>query len=180
MTYYEEIYDIAADDYGLISSATAKKMGVPIIELVKLAERGRLIRIGYGQYRLARYTPSSLDVYAQAVAVVGEGAYLYGESVIAMHNLAPTNPKFLYVATPKRVRKSLPNHIVVVRRNFDEEIKNYEGIPSQNVFDAIKSCKGVIMPDRLRDATHRARQTGLITNSQCDYLIKELANEKDS
>ena len=93
MSYYDDIYEVAADDYGLVSSATAQKMGVPAIELVKLAKRGRLIHVGRGLYRLARYVPTPYDSYAEAVALVGPEAYLFGESVIAMHGLAPTNPK---------------------------------------------------------------------------------------
>jgi len=173
MSYYDDIYEVAADDYGLVSSATAQKMGVPAIELVKLAKRGRLIHVGRGLYRLARYVPTPYDSYAEAVALVGPEAYLFGESVIAMHGLAPTNPKLLYVATPKRIRKTLPDHIVVVHRDTDEKTVRYEGIASQSVFDAIRSCKGMMMPERLRDAADRARREGLVTRTQHAALSEE-------
>lgn len=174
MTYYDDIYEVAADDYGLISSAAAKGMGIPAIELVKLAERGRLVRVGHGLYRIARYVPTPYDSYAEAVALVGPGAYLYGESVIALHALAPTNPKFVHVATPKRVRRTLPDHIVVTQRDAREVLKCYEGIPSQSVFDAIRSCKGRMMPERLRDAADNARKNGLVTKDQHAALIEDL------
>ena len=44
MSYYDGIYEYAADNYGLITSAEAKAIGVPNVELVKLAHRGRLTR----------------------------------------------------------------------------------------------------------------------------------------
>ena len=37
MTYYDQIFDEAVGNYGLISSSKAKEMGIPAIELVKLA-----------------------------------------------------------------------------------------------------------------------------------------------
>lgn len=38
---------------------------------------------------------------------MGADAYLYGESVLAMFSLCPTNPTKVFVATPKRVRRKL-------------------------------------------------------------------------
>lgn len=175
MTHFDDIYEIAADNYGLVSTMEADAAGVVTSELSRYVREGRLERIGHGLYRLTRYIPTPYDPYAEAVALVGKDAYLYGESIIAMNALAPTNPKFIYVATPKRVRRSLPDHIVVVQRNADEKLRNYEGIPSQSVFDAIRSCRGHMMPERLREATENARRNGLITQAQHAELIEELA-----
>ena len=43
-------------------------------------------------YQPEQWVPDPSDTYAWAVMSVGPGALLYGESVIAMLNLAPTNP----------------------------------------------------------------------------------------
>ena len=45
VTYYNQIFDEAIGNYGLISSSKAKEMGVPAMKLVKLARRGRLKRL---------------------------------------------------------------------------------------------------------------------------------------
>ena len=94
MTAYEKIYEESIGNYGLITSARASELGISNMALVLLAQRGRLIRIGRGLYRLAHWLPTEFDGYAQAVMSVGEEAYLYGESVIALLNLAPTNPTY--------------------------------------------------------------------------------------
>lgn len=175
MTKFNDIYEIAADNYGLITSAQARGIGVANNELVQYAKRGKIERIGQGLYRLVRYTPTPYDSYAEAVALVGPEAYLYGESVIAMHELAPTNPTYIYVATPKRVRRKLPTYIKVVQRSGEDGKTVYEGIPSQAVAAAIRSCYGRMMDDRLRNATLAARAKGYLTRIEEQTLLEELS-----
>ena len=174
MTIYDDIYEIAADNYGLVTSAEAKGAGASDKELSRIAKDGRLARIGYGVYRIKHWVPTGLDPYAEAVALVGQGAYLYGESVIAMHALAPTNPARTHVATPKRVRRSLPASVKVVRRPDCGDTTEYEGIPSQTIPAAIRSCQGTMMTERLIDAAHRARELGLIRAEEEAALMEDL------
>lgn len=175
MTKFNDIYEIAADNYGLITSAQAREIGVANNELVQYAKRGKVEHIGQGLYRLAHHVPTPYDSYAQAVALIGPEAYLYGESVIAMHELAPTNPTYIHVATPKRVRRKLPAYMKVVQRLEKDETTVYEGIPSQTVADAIRSCCGRMMDDRLRDATIAAREKGYLTRVEEQELLEEFS-----
>ena len=173
MTYYDDIYEIAVDNYGLITSAEAKELGVSDQDMKMLAKRGRLIKRGHGVYKLTRYVPTPYDAYAEAVVLVGPKAYLYGESVIAMLELAPTNPSRVFVATPSRIRKQLPEHIVLIKA--DDAVTHYEGIPSQSAYDAIRACRKTMMPERLEDATREAECQGYITIHQAEAVLKELA-----
>jgi len=172
MTHYEDIYEVAADNYGLITSAGAKKLGISDKEMSALAKRGRIIKRGHGVYKLAQYIPTPFDIYAEAVVLVGPSAYLYGESVIALLGLAPTNPARVYVATPARTRKLLPEHIVVIKAS--DGVTYYEGIPSQIVSDAIDACRKTMMPERLEEAVSEARRQGFITDAQRANLLKSL------
>ena len=175
MTHYDEIYETAADNYGLITSKEAKKLGISDKEMSALAKRGLLTKRGHGVYRLSRYIPTPYDVYAEAVALVGSNAYLYAESVLAMLELAPTNPTRIFVATPARIRKTtLPSHIVVVKAN--DEVAHYEGIPSQKIKDAIGSSQSTMIPKRLIEATSEARRQGYITEVQKNELLKLLGD----
>jgi len=175
MAFYDDIYEIAVDNYGLITSEEAKALGVSDKEMSRLAGDGRLNRLGRGLYRIKHYTPTPNDPYAEAVALVGTGAYLFGESVIAMHGLAPTNPARINVATPQRVRRSLPASIRVILRKEKERLIRYEGIPSQSIVDAIRACRKTMMTDRLEDAARNARRNGLITRIEEMTLLKELS-----
>lgn len=175
MSHFDDIYEIAADNYGLVSTAQAASVGVVTAELSRYVRVGRLSRIGHGLYRLTHYIPTPFDSYAECVVLVGPEAYLCGESVIALHALAPTNPKLIHVATPKRVRKLLPANISVVKRTATEVLKCYEGIPSQSVFDAIQFCRGHIMKERLVEAAKNAQHNDLVSQAEYDELIREFA-----
>lgn len=176
MKLYDKIYDIAADNYGLVTSAAAKEVGASDKELSRFASDGRLERIGYGLYRIKYHVPGPLDPYAEAVALAGPGAYLSGESVIAMHQLAPTNPQRITVATTKRVRRKVPSWLRIMKGDADDDITAYEGIPSQTVAVAISSCKGSMMDDRLIEATENARAQGLLTRDEEEKLFALLEN----
>lgn len=176
MSTYDKIYELAADQYGLITTEEAKDLGIPNIELTKLAHRGKLKRLGYGLYRITKYIPTALDIYAEAVKMVGSDACLYGESVLALYNLIPTNPSRIYVASSMRIRKRLPDHISVIKKRINNNRVYYEGIPTQDAANAIRSCIGTIMYERLINAVDEARGFGLITVDESKALIKELEN----
>ena len=178
MSYYETIYEYAADNYGLITSAKAKGFDVPNVELVKLSHRGRLIRVCHGVYRIVHYVPTPLDKYAEAVAIIGENAYIFGESVLAMHELAFVNPAVIFVATTKRTRKNLPRHIKAIYVKGKDHVTYYEGIPSQCIISAILACRGSIMTDRLENAVDEAGKQGLITLEEREYVKEALRNER--
>ena len=165
MKYYDMIYENAADNYGLITSCEAKTIGISNVELVKLAHRGRLRRLGHGVYRIVHYIPTPYDKFAEAVALVGSGAVIFGESVLAMHGLALVNPAAIFIAVKNRVRKKLPAYIEIIYPGVSLDETEYEGIPSQSVFEAILVCKGRVMTDRLIEAVHEAERLGLLTEA---------------
>lgn len=176
MSKYEDIYEAAADNYGLVTRDEAAAIGVSDKELSRLASDGRLTRIGHGIYRVKHHIPGSLDPYAESVAIVGPDAYLYGESVLAMFSLCPTNPTKMFVATPKRVRRKLPEGMRVVQRKNTTDITQYEGIPSQEVGAAIRSCIGKIMPERLHTAVQEAFRQGLLKENEAEKLNNEVTS----
>lgn len=175
MTYYEEIYDLAIDNHYLVTCAQAVREGIPRVELAKLAHRGRLDNLGYGLYRLAQWVPDASYPYAEAVTRVGEGAYLEGESVIALLDLAPTNPAYMFVATPKRVRRRLPDGIRLKKAQATDKITMYEGIPCQHICCALVSAQQSMPQDRIRAAAHRAVEQGFLLESEEVALKESLA-----
>ena len=175
MTKYEDIYEVAADNYGLVTRDEAASIGISDKELSRLTAAGRLIRIGHGVYRIKHHVPGDLDPYAESVAMVGPDAYLYGESVLAMFSLCPTNPAKMYVGTPRRVRRKLPEGMKVIQRKDAKDVTEYEGIPSQRVGAAIKSCVGSIMPKRLHAAVQEAQHQGLLNKDEAERLDREVA-----
>ena len=173
MSYYDDIYEIAVDKHYLFTTIDAVELGIPGIELVKLAHRNKLEGLGNGVYRLRRYIPAEADPYALAVARVGKDAFLWGESVIALLRLAPTNPDHIYVATPHRIRRKLPKEISLIRVPDDEQTTLYEGIPCQHAAQAIYACRHTIMPQRLKQALAQGKVEGYITTQEERWLKEE-------
>lgn len=125
-------------------------------------------------YKLVRYAPTEYDRYAEAVALVGDGSFLFGEAVLAMHGLALANPRRISVGTTKRVRRELPEWVQPVTVS-GKTVTSYEGIPSQSLAEAILECRGMVMGERLKSAVEDARREGLITKDEFEHLRKELS-----
>lgn len=174
MAHFDDIYELAADNYGLITSAEAKNLGVAKSELNRWVGIGRLLKRGQGVYKLVRYVPTEYDRYAEAVALVGDGSFLFGEAVLAMHGLALVNPRRISVGTTKRVRRELPEWVQPVTVS-GKTVTSYEGIPSQSLAEAILECRGMVMRERLKSAVEDARREGLITKDEFEHLRKELS-----
>ena len=177
MSYYDDIYELAVDNHGLITTEMAREVGIPAVELAKLAHRGRLENVSRGLYRLARFVPTENDSYAEAVARLGSDAYLFGESVIAMLGLTPTNPSYICVATPHRTRRKLPAYIRTKKPGEGDEVTSYDGIPSQDVAMAVRSAKATMMDERLRDAAEEARRQGYLRHDDYEGLKKDMGWE---
>ena len=50
MTYRHDLWEIAAEYHGIVTTRQAEDAGVPAVEVRKLAARGALERLGYGVY----------------------------------------------------------------------------------------------------------------------------------
>lgn len=174
MSYYDDIYEIAVDNYYLVSTKDAMDAGIPPVELAKFAHRGKLENISRGLYRLTKYVPSDYDPYAVAVARLGDQAYLFGESVIEMLGLAPTNPNRIFVATPARIRRKLPESVRVVKPGKDDRVTQYEGIAAQHIASAIRAARATMMDDRLQVAAREARKQGYLLSEEYDELEEDM------
>lgn len=162
MTYRRILFEFALDHHGLVTTGDARTLGVPPVELAKLAQRGALRNVAYGVYRHDDVPTTRLSQFAEAVVRVGEGAYLVQDAVLAMHDLALVNPSALKVATPRRVRRQLPDWVDVVRSSDADVLTDVEGIACTTVACALIGSVGVVPRDRLRSALEEARRRGLV------------------
>lgn len=151
MNNFEKVYEFAADRYGLVTAEDAEKLGIHRKQLLAWEAMGRLERL------------------------VGHGAIIYGDGVLAMHNLALVNPAQIQVAVEKRVRKALPDWIRLVKKGDGVREETFEGIACQNLADAIRVCRGTVMKERLAAAIDQAERQGLVNRHEYQELKKEFA-----
>ena len=175
MNNFEKAYEAAADRYGLITVEDAADLGIHRKQLLLWEAMGLLERCGRGVYRLNHHVPTPYDHFAEAVALVGRGSLIYGDGVLAMHNLALVNPPQIQVAVAKRVRRTLPDWIRLVKKADDVREDSFEGIACQRVADAIRTCRGTVMKERLEDAIDEAARQGLVDRQEYKKLKEEFA-----
>lgn len=172
--YREIVREIALDHYGYVTTKEAAEAGVPAVELPKLAARGGLENVAYGLYRVPDIPPTPYDQFAEALLRAGKGAYLHGESVLALFGLADVNPRQIKVAVRRRARPKLPAFVELTHIKDEVRTTFYEGLEAQPVADAILECRGRIETERLLDAAKQARKKGLLTTTEWHRVRKGL------
>lgn len=178
VNYRQTVREIALDQYGYVTTRDAADAGVPAVELRKLAARGALINVAYGLYRLADAQPTEYDQFAEALLRVGDGSYLRGDAVLALHHLALVNPRRIRVGVPRRVRAALPEFVDLREEEMSEEdLTVYEGLRSTTVARALLDCRGQVMSERLLDAAKQAKAEGLLIGREYIRVRRALTRE---
>ena len=174
MAKIDKIYE-HVDDFGLITSAEAQELGMSNAEMVQQAAKGNLERVARGVYRMPVWPAQEHEAYAIAVKAAGKGACLCGESVIAMLQLAPTNPSKIWIASTKRNRRNLgPNTIIVKQNDFLPE--TIEGVACEPLASAIVSSADTLGAKRALDACKAALSEGCMTKREAAVIERELQN----
>ena len=169
MRIIDVIYE-SVDDFGLITSADARDLGVSNVELAQQARRGKLTRVARGVYQMPIWPYQPAAPYAIATKAAGRDSYLYGESVVALLELAPTDPTRIVVASPARVRRNIGNGVVIVGMRPAEETVFYEGIRCQQASNAIRAAMPRLGKDQMLMAAKRGYENGYLTRAEFDEL----------
>lgn len=175
MKYRRRIWEYALDHHGLITTSQARDLGVPGVELPKLARRGGLTHLAYGLYRVDDVPVGAGSPYAEAVLRVGEDAFLTHDATLALLDLGLVNPRTIKVAALRRARPRLPSWIEFLQRSdlAENDITVYDGIRSTTVAQALVDCIPIVMSSRLREAAQVARSRGLLRSAEYDRVLRE-------
>jgi len=177
-TLRRRLHERAIDQYGFVTTSDAADLGIPAVELRKIAHRGGLEHVAYSVYRFGDVPRTGRDQFMEAVLRVGADAYLTHDAVLAFHELGLVNPRRIRVGTPRRARPRLPDFVEVVRQRLaPEEVTTYDGVPSATVARALLDCQNLAMGDRLLDAAREAARRGLLTPREARRVIAELEDK---
>jgi len=171
MTIREELWEVALDQYGYVTSFDAARLGLPKIELTKMAHRGRLLRIFQGVYRFPEFRVSGRDQLMEAVLWARDPlAVLSHETALEVRELSDVNPNVIHVTIPKREnpirRTEMPAEFVIHYENLTPQQRDWwEEIPCVTVETAIdQSIRNLPRPDLINQAIDQAEKQGLISH----------------
>ncbi|MDR0783501.1 MAG: type IV toxin-antitoxin system AbiEi family antitoxin domain-containing protein [Propionibacteriaceae bacterium] len=170
MTIREDLWEVALDQYGYVTSSDAARLGLPKIELTKLANRGKLRHVFQGVYRFPEFRVSLNDQLIEAVLWTRDPlAVLSHETALEVRELSDVNPNVIHVTVPKRKnpirRKDMPEVFVIHYEDLTPRQRDWwEEIPCVTVETAIdQSIISLPRPDLVTQAIDQAEARGLIT-----------------
>jgi predicted transcriptional regulator of viral defense system len=185
MTLRDDLWDVAVDQYGFVTAADAHRLGVPVVELGKLAARGKLQRVAYGLYRFAEWPAGPRDHLMEAVLWTRDpDAVLSHDTALDVYELSDLNPDRIHVTVPRRVkglrRRHPPAAYVVHYEDLTPAQRGYwEQIPIVTVPTAIDQCiASGVRTDLVRQAIAAARAQGLIDPATAERQRAALAGDR--
>ncbi|MEX0834976.1 MAG: type IV toxin-antitoxin system AbiEi family antitoxin domain-containing protein, partial [Nitriliruptor sp.] len=160
--------------YGYVSTADAHELDIPVVELGKLAHRGRLEQVAYGIYRFPELPAGEYGPYLLATLWAGRRGVLSHETVLALHDLGDLNPTSIHLTVPVgyRPRRRGGQLYTVHQQDLEEaDLGWFEGIRTVTPRVAIVQCISDGTATYLtRQATEMARGRGLLTADERDHL----------
>ncbi|MDR1430782.1 MAG: hypothetical protein LBI99_01530 [Propionibacteriaceae bacterium] len=169
MTIREELWEVALDQYGYVTTADAHRLGIPTGELRKLRYRKKLIHASQGVFRFPEYPVSPRGQLMEAVLWTRDPlAVLSHDTALDVYDLSDINPNVIHVTVPKREkpirRKTIPAEYMLHYENLRPEQRYYwEQIPCVTVETAInQEIESRQRPDLIAQAIEQAAGQGLI------------------
>ncbi len=164
MGYRRDLWEVASARNGVVTVTAAEDVGVPAVEVRKLASRGALESHGQGVYTHRDVPTTSLTQPTIAVALAGEAAFLQRESVLDLLGLGHFNPAKIRVGTRRRVRRSLPGWVDLEYRPAiaDKDLGVYEGIPTTTIQRALLDMRPRMPRERWVDLVDSAERRELV------------------
>lgn len=172
---YEKVLDLAADQFGYVSTSQAVARGVSNNALRMMATRGVLERVSWGVYRMPTFPASPLAEYMEAsLWPAGVPGVISHESALAIRDLSDVNPPKVHITLPRdfRVRREVPGHLTIHKAELsDGEIDLVEGIPVTTVRRTIEDChRANLGPILLRQAIDEAEREGYLEHAEAESL----------
>jgi predicted transcriptional regulator of viral defense system len=182
-TRMDELFALAEEHDGLLTSKEARAAGIQDSVLVRLAQRGRLERMTRGVYRIAHYPTDRLAQYREAVlwAKASQGPEhiaLSHETALLLYGISDANPSRvnLTVPTSARLRRKSPEWVSIHRANLPlQDIGEHEGLPvttvSRSIIDVLLATRRT---DVARQSVSEALREGLLNNAEASVLRRSI------
>jgi predicted transcriptional regulator of viral defense system len=178
---YNRIAEIAADNYGYITTDGAEAAGINPDRLLEMARRGQIERRSNALYRVPLIPPTPFDPYREATLWPrGLEAAISHETALDLYGLSDVNPAKIDITVSRshRPRREIPAQYRLHHEDLHEdEVTLYEGIPIVTAGKAIRQSQH-LGPALLRQAIAEARRRGLVSSAEADRLGNDAALQR--
>lgn len=172
-----ELWELAVDQYGYVTSKDAHRLGINPVELGKLAARRQLEHVSYGVYRFPQLPVTPLDSYMLATLWANGRGVLSHDTALDLHDVCDINPSKLHLTVTGRrpERRGSEQYVIHSEPLADDEVTWHEAIPIVTVAKAIEQCMASrVSSHLLAQALHTARGRGAITEAEHRRLTDDL------
>jgi len=175
---FNQLADLAADQYGFVSQHDARQLGIQPMTLVRMYEHGSLERRGHGLYRLRYFPVSPLDSYMEATLWPrGVRGVLSHETALDLYELSDVNPSKIHLTVPggHRIRREIPAMYRIHHETpTDADLTFYEGIPIVTPAHAIRQSHAAHLGSALiGQAIDHGVSNGRLTRKEAAQLRRE-------
>lgn len=172
---FDKVMDVAADQYGYLTTAQGRERGVSSNAIRMMADRGTLERVARGVYRVPTFPPSPYAEYMEAsLWPAGVRGVISHDSALVLRGLSDISPSRVHITVPEtfRIRRNIPSHLVVHHAPLlDHEATVFQSIPVTAVRRTFEDChRSHVGPTLLRQALTDAEREGFLSPREAKDL----------
>jgi hypothetical protein len=174
-TVEEGLARMAARSHGVVTRAELLAAGLSTDQVRRRVEKGALIPVNRGVYRVGHRAPSLEARYLAAVRAGGRDALLSGRAAAYLHGLVKGRPPPPEITSPTQRRIDG----VAARRCREWNIgdaASVRGIPVTSVPRTLFDLAAVLRPDELARACHEAGILHRTTPGDVDAMLSRRPN----
>lgn len=160
-----QVARIAARQYGAVSIAQLRDIGLSADAVLGRRRAGRLHRLHRGVYAVGHMAPCIERLWLAAVLAHGSGAVVSHRSAAALWGLLPNASAVVEISIPKRSGRQARQGIRLHRCTSlqPQHVTRRRGIPTTTVARTIADLRPAVSPELWRRAVRQAHVLGLPT-----------------
>lgn len=150
---WDELYKVAASQRGYFTKVQAEQAGYSGPLLAKYMKKNRVMRVGWGIYRLVHFPSSEHEELVRLWLRFNRQAVFSHETALSLHELSDVLPSLVHVTLPESWRKrrlTLKEELDLHYENLSKQDVAWVGsVPVSSPVKTIEDCSKVKTPPEL-------------------------------
>jgi predicted transcriptional regulator of viral defense system len=176
---WDRLYEIAAAQEGLFTTAQAAQAGYSRPLLAKYLRNDRIRRLRRGVYRLVHFPAGEHEDLIAPWLWAGRTGVFSHETALALHGLSDALPSQVHMTLPaswRDRRLRVPQGIVLHFADVRDRERTWSGtVPVTTAARTLLDCAAArVAPDLVRDAFEEAAERGLVDRGSLPAVLSYL------